>query len=118
MMAGLRQDPPLKLAGCNVKIIRDYEESRELAVTGSSLMQTAKLTLPKSDVLQFELDDGSKVSVRPSGTEPKIKFYVSVRDARAKGCAASREVRGPQPRRRKGSAAASSPALVCWIAFL
>ena len=89
MMAGLRQDPPLKLAGCNVKIIRDYEESRELAVTGSSLMQTAKLTLPKSDVLQFELDDGSKVSVRPSGTEPKIKFYVSVRDARAKGCAAS-----------------------------
>lgn len=36
------------------------------------------LTLPKSDVLQFYLEDGSKISVRPSGTEPKIKFYISV----------------------------------------
>lgn len=89
MMAGLRGAPPLKLAGCNVKIIRDYQEGRELAVAGSKLTETAKLTLPKSDVLQFELDDGSKVSVRPSGTEPKIKFYVSVRDVRAKGCAAA-----------------------------
>jgi len=89
MMAGLRQDPPLKLAGSNVKIIRDYEEGRELAVDASGPKETGKLTLPKSDVLQFELDDGSKVSVRPSGTEPKIKFYVSVRDERAKGCAES-----------------------------
>ncbi len=87
MMTGLRKDPPLKLAGQNVKIIRDYEEGRELAVKGANVAEVGKLTLPKSDVLQFELDDGSKVSVRPSGTEPKIKFYVSVRDARAKGCA-------------------------------
>lgn len=86
MMARLRTDPPLKLAGRNVKIIRDYEEGRELAVTATGPKETGKLTLPKSDVLQFELDDGSKVSVRPSGTEPKIKFYVSVKDVRAKGC--------------------------------
>jgi phosphoglucomutase len=86
MMNSLRQDPPRKLAGINVKMIRDYEQGRILINRGKSLESDGILTLPKSDVLQFELDDGSKVSVRPSGTEPKIKFYVSVRDERAKGC--------------------------------
>ena len=45
------------------------------------------VSLPSSDVLQFVLADGSKISVRPSGTEPKIKFYVSVKDAAGKGAA-------------------------------
>ncbi len=43
-------------------------------------MPEQKINLPKSDVLQFFLKDGSKISVRPSGTEPKIKFYFSVRE--------------------------------------
>ncbi len=85
MMSGLRNHPPATLAGRNVKNIRDYECGRVLANTPKGPELTGNLTLPKSDVLQFELDDGSKVSVRPSGTEPKIKFYVSVRDKRAKG---------------------------------
>jgi phosphoglucomutase len=46
---------------------------------------SGKLDLPRSDVLQFTLVDGTKVSVRPSGTEPKIKFYVSVKDLEGKG---------------------------------
>lgn len=85
MMAGIRNNPPLALAGHKVKIIRDYEQSRELAVQGKQIVETGKLTLPRSNVLQLELDDGSKVSVRPSGTEPKIKFYFSVKDQSAKG---------------------------------
>ena len=57
-----------------VKIL-DYEEqqSKEI-VTG----EFSKIDLPKSNVLQFILADGSKISARPSGTEPKIKFYFSV----------------------------------------
>jgi phosphoglucomutase len=85
MMNGLRKAPPSTLAGKKVKIIRDYEFGRVLACTPKGPELVGNITLPKSDVLQFELDDGSKVSVRPSGTEPKIKFYVSVRDGRAKG---------------------------------
>lgn len=57
--------------------IRDYlkQESTDLR-TGAK----TSLDLPKSNVLQFLLEDGSKISVRPSGTEPKIKFYFSVVD--------------------------------------
>ncbi|MCX6124435.1 MAG: phospho-sugar mutase [Proteobacteria bacterium] len=85
MMTGLRTNPPTVIDGINVETLRDYANSQEVLLRPASLNPPGTLTLPKSDVLQFILTDGTKVSVRPSGTEPKIKFYVSVRDLSAKG---------------------------------
>ena len=80
IMTGLRTDPPAALAGQPVTVIADYRAQvrRDLA-TG----ETTALTLPCSNVLSFRLADGAGVIVRPSGTEPKIKAYVTVigRDA-------------------------------------
>jgi len=76
MMEGFRANPPKEIAGSKVKLMNDYE------LRQATNIQTGKITpieLPKSDVLQFFLEDGSKISMRPSGTEPKIKFYFSVR---------------------------------------
>jgi phosphoglucomutase len=77
MMERFRQTPPAALNGVPVDQLLDYEkrEARNLA-TGS----TKPISLPKSNVLQFILADGSKISARPSGTEPKIKFYFSVHE--------------------------------------
>ncbi len=85
MMSSMRSKPPVAIDGINVEKLRDFETSQELSVTNGSFNPSGKLTLPKSDVLQFILVDGTKVSVRPSGTEPKIKFYISVKDHSAKG---------------------------------
>jgi len=75
MMAVFRSNPPEEINGSKVVEIRDYQEQSTLnAVTG----KRSEIELPKSNVLQFLLEDGSKISVRPSGTEPKIKFYFSV----------------------------------------
>jgi len=76
MMKNLQKNPPEKLGGKNAVIIRDYAKSVE---TDCRSKKTAPITLPKSAVLQFELEDGSIVTARPSGTEPKIKFYCSVK---------------------------------------
>ena len=77
MMADFRAYPPKELNGSPVVTIRDYlEQTSTDSITGAK----APIDLPKSNVLQFLLEDGSKVSVRPSGTEPKIKFYFSVYD--------------------------------------
>jgi len=77
MMADFRANPPVQLSGSSVITIHDYlEQVSTDCITGA---KTA-LELPKSNVLQFLLKDGSKISVRPSGTEPKIKFYLSVYD--------------------------------------
>jgi len=75
MMQGFRDNPPREIAGSKVKELLDYQlqEKKDLA-TG----ETEKIDLPKSNVLQFITEDGSKISARPSGTEPKIKFYFSV----------------------------------------
>jgi phosphoglucomutase len=75
MMAGFRNDPPKKLAGSDVVQLLDYELKK-----GKNLKtgEEWQIKLPKSNVLQFILADGSKISARPSGTEPKIKFYFSV----------------------------------------
>ncbi len=75
MMAGFRADPPESINGSRVTVIRDYQE--QVSINTVSGKRTI-ITLPKSNVLQFLLEDGSKISVRPSGTEPKIKFYFSV----------------------------------------
>jgi len=75
MMERYRNAPPSQLNGSGVTHLLDYEKrvSRNL-IDGS----TEDILLPKSNVLQFILADGSKISARPSGTEPKIKFYFSV----------------------------------------
>lgn len=75
MMTGYRNNPPKTINNSKVVKINDYEMSISTDIlTGRS----AEIDLIKSDVLQFFLEDGTKISVRPSGTEPKIKFYFSV----------------------------------------
>jgi len=78
LMEGYRSNPPGEIAGSRVVKISDYlvQESADL-VTGKK----TPLLLEKSNVLQFFLADGTKISVRPSGTEPKIKFYFSASTA-------------------------------------
>jgi phosphoglucomutase len=77
MMNTLRTTPPQSLGGVQVAEISDYLVQRNVILKN---MKERVIELPKSDVLQFILEDGSKISVRPSGTEPKIKFYFSLRD--------------------------------------
>lgn len=76
VMNKLRQDPPRQLGGIAVVSVKDYLNQIEKNLTTGN---TAPTALPKSDVLQFITQDGSLVTARPSGTEPKIKFYCSVR---------------------------------------
>jgi phosphoglucomutase len=76
MMTRFREEPPKKLAGTKIMKVRDYQKSTILDM--ESGVKT-KLNFDSSNVLQFFLEDGSKISARPSGTEPKIKFYVSVK---------------------------------------
>ncbi|MEI8053236.1 MAG: phospho-sugar mutase [Bacteroidota bacterium] len=75
MMEDYRNNPPKTIDGIPVVALLDYELK-----IGKNLVDGTSWTieLPKSNVLQFELEDGSKISARPSGTEPKIKFYFSV----------------------------------------
>jgi phosphoglucomutase len=75
MMTEYRNNPPEKINNSRVIKIIDYEKQISFDILKDSKTTT---TLIRSDVLQFFLDDGSKISVRPSGTEPKIKFYFSV----------------------------------------
>ena len=75
MMQGFRDTPPALLDGIAVTRLLDYELRVEKDLTTGD---TKPIALPKSNVLQFVLADGSKISARPSGTEPKIKFYFSV----------------------------------------
>jgi len=75
MMEGYRQSPPQQINNSNVVTLLDYQmQTGKNLITGESW----KIDLPKSNVLQFITEDGSKISARPSGTEPKIKFYFSV----------------------------------------
>jgi phosphoglucomutase len=75
MMEGYRKQPPTEIAGLKVATLLDYQLQ---ASTNLSTGEKTKIDLPKSNVLQFVTEDGSKISARPSGTEPKIKFYFSV----------------------------------------
>lgn len=75
IMDNYRNTPPKQINGSKVIILKDYDQGIERdLITG----KVSNLDLPKSNVLQFFLEDGSKISVRPSGTEPKIKYYFSV----------------------------------------
>jgi len=75
MMKSYRENPPKEIAGSKVVELYDYSLQQK---TDLKTGKKEKLLLPKSDVLQFITEDGSKISARPSGTEPKIKFYFSV----------------------------------------
>lgn len=76
MMQGLRTSPPKFLGGFEVAEVRDYTLG---VTTDLKSGKTSAINLPKSDVLQFFTVDGSVISARPSGTEPKIKFYCSAK---------------------------------------
>ena len=76
MMEALRNDPPKKLGSWDVVAMRDYRSHIRKVFDPES---EETLDLPKSNVLYFELTDQAWVCVRPSGTEPKIKFYFGVR---------------------------------------
>ncbi|MBX3192765.1 MAG: phospho-sugar mutase [Labilithrix sp.] len=81
IMARLRASPPWTIAGHEVATVRDYLGQTVTARDGS----TKPIALPKSDVLTFDLASGSRVIARPSGTEPKAKFYFDVREPIAPG---------------------------------
>jgi len=76
MMKEFRKNPPQVLGDSPLVIVKDYLSSEEKNLkTG----ETKEIRLPKSNVLQFFAEDGCKISIRPSGTEPKIKFYFGVK---------------------------------------
>ena len=77
MMKAFRANPPKSLGGSPITIIKDYAD---LNLTDVATGKTVKMDMPvTSNVLQYFTEDGSKVSIRPSGTEPKIKFYIEVK---------------------------------------
>jgi phosphoglucomutase len=76
MMVNFRTNPPKELGGSKLKIVKDYADlSEKNLLTGAVKKINQKIT---ADVMQFFTEDGTKISVRPSGTEPKIKFYFEV----------------------------------------
>ena len=85
MMADFRANPPKELGGSKIVVWKDYQSLEATDDNGN----VTKLGMPTtSNVLQWFCNDGTKVSVRPSGTEPKIKFYIEVKDSSMKcaGC--------------------------------
>jgi phosphomannomutase len=81
MMTRLRSAPPKKVGDHPVVAVSDFEAQTRKTSSGT----TTKLTLPVSNVMVFELEGGSRIIARPSGTEPKVKFYFDVREAVAEG---------------------------------
>ena len=76
MMVNLRENSPKELAGSKVTIVKDYKTLKQTDADGN----VTDMDMPDtSNVLQFYTEDNTKVSVRPSGTEPKIKFYIEVK---------------------------------------
>jgi len=77
MMSDFRSNPPKEIAGSQVTLIKDYQTLQSINVATG---EKTELVMPAtSNVLQYFTADGTKISVRPSGTEPKIKFYIEVR---------------------------------------
>ena len=84
MMTDFRENPPKELGGAKVCLWKDYKTLEAKDAEGN----VTKLDMPDtSNVLQWFCEDGTKVSVRPSGTEPKIKFYTEVKDPSFQGAA-------------------------------
>ena len=100
MMKRLRAEPPTEIAGVRVIATSDYAAQVRRDARGERA-----LTLPKSNVLTFELEGGSRVIARPSGTEPKAKFYVDVREPMSEGeSLAAAEARARATMQRLGDA--------------
>ncbi|MTI68265.1 MAG: phospho-sugar mutase [Firmicutes bacterium] len=74
VMDTFRKEPIKNIGSLNIKIINDYKESVSKDIINN---ETANITLPKSNVLKYEFEDGSWYALRPSGTEPKLKIYLS-----------------------------------------
>ncbi len=77
IMAGLRANAPKTIGGMNVLSVTDYAASKKTAADGT----VTDVTLPKSDVITYNLPDDASVIIRPSGTEPKIKVYYTTKGA-------------------------------------
>ncbi|MBK8806073.1 MAG: phospho-sugar mutase [Bacteroidales bacterium] len=77
MMKNFRTNPPKELNGSKINKIIDYKTAK---ITDVATNKTTETGLPSSNVLQYFSEDGSKVTIRPSGTEPKIKFYFGVKE--------------------------------------
>jgi phosphoglucomutase len=75
MMINLRENPVKEIDGQRVIMVEDYQSSTALNLLTD---EVSEMTIPKSNVLIYYTEDGSKICARPSGTEPKIKFYISV----------------------------------------
>ncbi len=85
MMTNFRENAPQEIAGSKVVVWKDYKTLEEKHADGTVI----KMNMPDtSNVLQWYCEDGTKISVRPSGTEPKIKFYLELKDNTMKcaGC--------------------------------
>jgi phosphoglucomutase len=85
MMTDFRTTPPQEIGGSKVVLWKDYQALEKTDAEGNK----TKLDMPAtSNVLQWFCEDGTKISVRPSGTEPKIKFYIEIKDSSMKcaGC--------------------------------
>lgn len=77
ILADMRSNPPRQIGGFGVLALRDYKADTRLDLSTGKVTSTG---LPKSNVLYYELEDGAWCCVRPSGTEPKVKFYMGVKE--------------------------------------
>ena len=89
LMKSLRDNPPASIASKSIVALRDYKEGSTRNMNDGTISKD--IHLPSSNVLQFVLEDGSLVTARPSGTEPKIKFYASCRSEKGDNPQAAEE---------------------------
>lgn len=87
IMADLRADAPSEIAGVKVVSVEDYQTSVK-----TTAKETTTIDLPKSNVLKYYLEDGSWIAARPSGTEPKCKFYFSIKGKDQEDAAGKTEI--------------------------
>ena len=83
LMAGLREQPPAEIAGVAVKQQKDYKDG---SVVETATGARSQMELTGSNVLRYEMADGTSLIVRPSGTEPKVKVYILANDASREAC--------------------------------
>ena len=85
-MAGLREQPPAEIAGVAVKQQKDYKDG---SVVETATGARSQMELTGSNVLRYEMADGTSLIVRPSGTEPKVKVYILAQGASKAVCDAT-----------------------------
>ena len=89
LMTRLRDTPPASLGGVTINALKDYKDGTTRNLLTEEM--DTDIDLPSSNVLQFVLEDGSLITARPSGTEPKIKFYASICGEKGQELAAAKE---------------------------